>query len=284
MNATIEKTARTAGRAAQATADWASGRVFDVALWPASLLRELPGRVARLAGTLWAVTSAVEPLRGSRGAEEPLRGGVGVPAGGPLQRGITRGVGAMARAGGWVLTLVSRVLDLAGVPELGELLLRFLTQATPLTGTEIGAAAAVLGAQAVRYGDVRVVQGGWLPLLFARNRGRAFTFFHTIAMPTRGDCQRANLEIIVHELVHVVQYERTGSAYIGQALRAQATEGYFYGDADGLRYARARGKRYCDFNREQQAQMVQDYFVGCARHTPVDAYEPYMAELRAGKL
>lgn len=62
---------------------------------------------------------------------------------------------------------------------------------------------------------------------------------------------------LVHEAVHVWQYNRVGAVYIPRALRAQRTKmGYNYGGLDQL-------KAYPDFdfyNYEQQADIIADAY------------------------
>lgn len=67
--------------------------------------------------------------------------------------------------------------------------------------------------------------------------------------------------VLIHELVHVWQYQRLGSVYIPRALWAQRTpEGYDYGGISALKKALEQGKALTDFNYEQQADIVADYF------------------------
>ena len=54
-----------------------------------------------------------------------------------------------------------------------------------------------------------------------------------------------------------------------QALHAQATAGYNYGDLAGLRAARAAGQGILSFNREQQAQIVEDFFLIAQGSSPM---------------
>jgi hypothetical protein len=180
--------------------------------------------------------------------------------------------------------LACRALDLLGVPELLEAAWRLLTRTSPLTAAEMAAAAGVLGTQALRYRQVRVAEGGLLPVVFACNGGRAFALFHTVNLPGSGLRVRANLGLLVHELVHVCQYERAGSGYIVEALWAQRHAGYDYGGPAGLRQARAAGLGFRHLNREQQAQLAQDYFRILAEHRPAGDYLPFAAELRRGEL
>jgi hypothetical protein len=181
--------------------------------------------------------------------------------------------------------LICYLFDLVGGPEIGQFLLRLVTQTERLTAAETAAAQAVLGPKAVRYQDVRLAYDGILTWVFRFNKNRAFTAWHTIAMPRRDRSTDSYFDLVVHELTHVYQYERVGTVYIGQALHSQSVLGrkaYDYGGADGLAQARAAGKRYADYNREQQGQIAQDYHARLHAKTDVTAYEPFIRELREG--
>ena len=63
--------------------------------------------------------------------------------------------------------------------------------------------------------------------------------------------------VLVHEIVHVWQYLHLGALYIPRALAAQRSrEGYDYGGLAGLRAASSLE----DFNYEQMAAVIEDYF------------------------
>ncbi len=170
--------------------------------------------------------------------------------------------------------------------------MRRWSRTRPLHDREIAAAASVLGERAVHWAEVRVATGGWLDAAFAINGGRAFATFHTIHLPPATEARGPSLSLMVHELVHVYQYERAGAVYIPQALSAQLVgEGYDYGGASGLGQARRANRRLQDFNREQQAQIAEDYFSrvieaprSAASEVERLAYEPFIAELREGAL
>jgi len=94
--------------------------------------------------------------------------------------------------------------------------------------------------------------------------------------------------LLIHELMHVWQYERIGAMYIPLALRAQhTTVGYNYG---GVSYLKHNGhKGLWDFNLEQQADLVADYYLIQAGYNPqwgigqkkdVAVYEPFIRELQ----
>jgi hypothetical protein len=265
---------RSGARATTSVAGWTGDRLGDLATWAVHLIRDLPVRIGRLALTLWAgvlglvrlVPDVVQAWRAARWA------------------GLRRFAGSSAlRAGGWLATFLTRLLDLVGVPELVDFLWRTVSHMSPLTGAEIAAASQVLGPTALRWGDVRVAQGGLLGLWYRLKGDRAFDTFYTVNLPRSGPHARENLDILIHELVHVVQYERVGSVYGVESLYAQHTSGYDYGGPEGLRKALSEGRRFCAFNREQQAQIVQDYYLLRCQGGEAPEYEPFIAEMRAGK-
>jgi hypothetical protein len=183
-----------------------------------------------------------------------------------------------------------KVLDALRVPWLLERVSHLLARVSRLTEAEIDAGKSVLGPESISYSAVRAAEGRILSVIFKLNKGRAFTTFHTINLPNTGSQARTHLEIVVHELTHVFQYEKVGSVYIWQALRAQRTDGYSYGGWQQLRQDRDNGKHFCDFNREQQGQIAQDYYSDVLQATrlaedPIrQAYEPYINELTNGDL
>ena len=266
---------RRAGQGLIAAADWLGDRIDDLAHWLANLIRLLPARVGRIGLTLgFAVVGLVMFL--PIGLRVWRRGG---------RSNFSAWLRTRARRGGlWTVQFVLQVLDLFGVPELFAFLWRAVTRATPLTGDEIVAATSVLGPFALRFQDIRVAQGGVLRLIFRRNGDRAFATFHTVNLPATGYHERSNVAILVHELVHVYQYERAGSRYFAEALLAQHEAGYDYGGAEALQLACLQGKRLRDFNREQQAQIVQDYYMQRCHGEDTADFEPFIAELRAGRV
>jgi hypothetical protein len=271
--------ARDAGRFLAGAAEWAGERLRDATMWVVNLIRDLPARLARLATTLW---------EGLAGVVTFIPEAIQALASGGLA-GFASWLWEKAKRGGaWVLTLLSRVFDVLGGPELFEFILHLVTKARPLTGEEITAGSSVLGPSAIRWGDVRVSESGLLELVFALNQGRAFVTFHTINLPS-GE----SIDTVVHELTHVYQYEQAGSVYLGQALHAQAARGagaYNYGGPAGLVAAKSSGKHYRDFNREEQAQIAQDYYKyvilgqGTLTTDERQAYDFFIGELRAGEL
>ena len=122
------------------------------------------------------------------------------------------------------MTFIFGAFDVLRGPRLFEFVWHLLVSVSRLSQAEIDAASAVLGSNAIRYISVRVAEGRLLTLVFKINGGRPFVTFRTINLPKTGSKTRSNLSIVVHELVHVLQFEKVGSVYIGQSLRAQRTK------------------------------------------------------------
>ena len=67
--------------------------------------------------------------------------------------------------------------------------------------------------------------------------------------------------IIVHELVHIHQYQKYGSVYLYRALQAQLSKNtYDYGGPENLASGVMKGKTINDYNFEQQASIVEDFY------------------------
>lgn len=251
--------------------EWAAERVHDAAAWPINLIRDLPHRLSRLVSLFWRGLVGLSTFLIS--LFQPKPGGWAV-WGQQQANSLVRGLHH----------LLCYLFDLVGGPELVQFLMHLLMPTTPLTVTEMNAAALVLGDTALRYGEVRVAEGGLLRLIFRLNKGRAFALWHTIHMPERG---RADLSLIVHEITHIFQYEQIGSIYIGEALHAQWQLGrgaYQYGGAPGLKQAYHSGRPYKTFTREQQAQIAQDYYRLLAETShQINDYQPYIQALRNGE-
>lgn len=94
---------------------------------------------------------------------------------------------------------------------------------------------------------------------------RAVTTMHVIHTGPRPMSD----ELAVHELSHVMQYELIGAMYMPEAIHAQTQfggRGYDYDNNPhgSLSAARAAGEGFQFFNREQQAQICEDYYA--AKH------------------
>jgi hypothetical protein len=197
---------------------------------------------------------------------------------------------ALIDAAFWAFDLVVQALEVTGIVDALQLIWGLIFHTRELTDDEIKASQSVHGEHLIPYGKTRVDQhsflvqlGKWVNQLFGDKNAseRAITTFHIIHAPKVLD-----IETAVHELTHVAQYEYVGAVYMPQALHGQMSDaGYDYGD---LVKARADGKHYKDFNREQQAQMAEDYYLvtngrPAYYHGTQTALQPFIDEMRAGE-
>ena len=140
-------------------------------------------------------------------------------------------------------------LDLTGFFDLYEGLTNALFPSTrPLTPGELLVLRPVFK-DSVPYDLIRVDERAYLGPSWARF---FYVSFHTI-----NAWGRMSDPTLVHEVVHVWQYTHRGAAYIPRALYAQTTPaGYNYGGLEELE----RHNRLEDFNYEQQADIIEDFY------------------------
>ncbi|MET9628126.1 hypothetical protein ABZX92_11755 [Lentzea sp. NPDC006480] len=128
---------------------------------------------------------------------------------------------------------------------------------------------------------LRLAEGGLLGSFgVARTLPRLVTFPKGVL--TSPQHQARYEHWLVHELTHAYQYQHGRSVL---SMLPTAVAGFFvkglydYGGAEGL-----RGKSFADFNTEQQANIVADYYY-LSTYEPsrdLSAYEPYIAHVRSG--
>jgi hypothetical protein len=177
--------------------------------------------------------------------------------------------------------LIAKTLDLFAFPEIMDQLWRMIKSNTrSLTQIEQKEALSVFG-DSIDYSMVLIDEYSliaWLGAKINRKSGMGVTTFHTVNFnqKLRTAAGSPDMKWLIHELAHIAQMEHAGSQYLIEAFHAQATEGYGYtlGDKSHLR----------DYNREQQASIVADYYIKRISGISTAAFEPYIAELRAREL
>ncbi len=194
-------------------------------------------------------------------------------------------VGRLRRAAHWWLELIVYGSELLGIGELYETLTDGAKWKTrPLTAAEIQLARPIFG-DGIRYERVRIDE---YALIGPRKYALCYVSFYII-----NSWGTMSPSILIHELVHIWQYEQIGAVYMPRALRAQATRmGYNYGGLATLRAYLAEGRDFLAFNLEQQADIVEDYFRirrgltpkwGRGQRSDLDVYEKILSPLLRAK-
>ena len=210
--------------------DKIAGVFQRIAFW----MSQLPARVVRLLSTLWKGLKTFKPwtLKWWKSLAEI-----------DTWKGFLK----------WITTVALQSLEIGGIGEMYETIqdiIKFNTRT--LSASELRAGKSVFG-NSINFDFVRVDTGAVIGPAFSH---RAYTSFHTI-----NSWATESTDVMVHELTHVWQYENAGAIYMPQAVHAQLWGGrYDYKDVAGLQRKKAAGDGLLSFNREQQAQIVQDFF------------------------
>ncbi len=151
-----------------------------------------------------------------------------------------------------------------------------------LTAHEIAAARLVFADGQIPFDKVWLQENSRLCRL---SGGRALASFRIIHYPERSE----RLNVLIHELAHVAQFEAVGARYAPEALLAQWEHGgaaYDFEKDCPLCEQTQRGGRFSDLNREAQAQLVEHFFIEATRGgrgERLAEFAPFIEEMRAGR-
>ena len=152
----------------------------------------------------------------------------------------------------WCLKVILQVAELLFLPIVVEKVLHFWKRKStrPLTAVEKGMLRLVFANGIKNIDRIRIDEKASSVRWF---KALAYVLFNTINY--HGHCEKG---VLVHEFIHIWQYQQYGATYIALALAAQRThEGYDYGGVERIRQASS----FHDFNAEQQGDIVMDYFI-----------------------
>lgn len=159
------------------------------------------------------------------------------------------------KVGLWFLELLFYILDVFGIGEIYGILADWIKfNSRPLHKWEIGLAKTIYG-DAIRYNTITIDEKGIFGFkIFPA--AKAYVSYQTIN-------SNSSMEngVLMHEFIHIWQYERFGTAYALRALLAQQSKmQYNYGGVTALRSAIAKRLDFLSFNFEQQGDIIQDYY------------------------
>ncbi len=200
--------------------------------------------------------------------------------------------GALGKSAGWLARLATKGFDLVQGPALAELgwqsIKRNQRRLNPLEAEE---SRLVFGESLPLY-KIKIDENSLIARAGAKFAGASnmgVTTFYTVNFTRKLKCAKGNRDMawLIHELVHVAQMQQVGSQYTIEALHAQFTDGYSYGGPKAL-----KSKDFCDFNREQQAMIIEDYYryvLQNRKHRrygklPAQLYEEKVEEMKRGDL
>lgn len=152
----------------------------------------------------------------------------------------------------WLCGMILLFVDLTPLSLLYETIMDVIkTRSRALSAEEISIAQSVFSVS-IPLKQVSMDPSSW-PV--RQRKASAYVSFHTINFD-----QSLPPHTLIHELVHVWQYERYGSVYISESLWAQHWGGgYNYGGLEPLVHY-SQGKGLSVFNFEQQADIIEDYY------------------------
>lgn len=152
----------------------------------------------------------------------------------------------------WICGLILLVWDLTPIALLYVLIIDIIQKKSrPLSASEKDTARSVFGQVIL----LQVISLNPDSRAAKKNKTTAFVSFYTINF-----FNDLPPYLLIHELVHIWQYQKYGSTYISEAIWAQRWGGgYNYGGLEPLRKY-SEGKGLASFNYEQQADIIEDYF------------------------
>lgn len=191
-------------------------------------------------------------------------------------RRVYREQSVLGRACFWVLEFLIFVLDILLFPDLVDILF-FIAKRRGLLSEEQREVGTTVFGNSVCWDLIK---------LNPRSRwAKRFDAWAFVSQYTIHFHKYLPFDVLVHELMHVWQYEQYGSVYILRSLYAQRTkEGYDYGGGYALSHAVRSGVELSRYNYEQQAQIVQDYFILAQRmqHNPIaEAWNPVLVSYKS---
>lgn len=153
----------------------------------------------------------------------------------------------------WSSDLLCYLMDIVAIPEFYESIFNlFKPNIRPLTELEKAICTKYFGNNI----DINLVRIDDKARIGLQKLAIAYVSFNTINYR-----KKIRTAIFIHELVHVWQYQQFGAVYISKALKAQkSTEGYDYGGVSRLYQMMLSGRKITDFNFEQQADIIEDYY------------------------
>ena len=148
----------------------------------------------------------------------------------------------------------------------------------PLTDFERTEAKQVFG-NSLKFDSVILEEDPILTVDWKLSPTIARTPFNTIHFPPGSFSNSGFMPWLIHELTHVWQTQH-GISVFTKLYHALFSTYNYGGEAELLR-ARAAGKKFTDFNTEQQGDILEDYYKRLKAGKNVSAWQPFVNQVQA---
>lgn len=195
-------------------------------------------------------------------------------------RSISWFKGILHRLLWWILTIITKLLDLIGFWEVFELIYIWIKPGLrPLTEYEVEQLKLIYG-DGFHYKMVRVDENSGFARIgtkYAKKSKLGLVTVRIIHFTGPVDCEnsQSDMEWLVHEYMHVVQMNKLGSQYMFEALYAQHTNGYYPGNSDSL----SKWPKLKYFNLEQQAEIARYIYRDLSNEQDDSPYYQYREQI-----
>ncbi|MFD1551265.1 hypothetical protein DNU06_12915 [Putridiphycobacter roseus] len=182
----------------------------------------------------------------------------------------------------WLLFVPLSVCNSLGLFNAVHFLVRLIYPTRKLNKEEVRKLERVYGVSPWYY-KVRVLECSRLAIFgtkFIRSPHLGFVFCNTIHFSRNIYTALDNdqdMAWLVHEYIHIIQYNQFGIVYIPMALRAQKNGGYSYDEL----WLKSPLK---SFNLEQQGDVARAYFQALDNGKDISVYQTIVPCLKSGKV
>ena len=161
----------------------------------------------------------------------------------------------------WVILIPIKLFEIIGLSTVLQFLFNSFSKTRPLTSYEIQELKLIFK-ESIAYSNIRINESSnWAKIgsKITKTANLGFVWMHTInfTKPILCDSKQSDMAWLVHEMVHVAQFNALGIQYIFEALIAQHFGGYNYGGIDQLN----KNKPLKFYNLEQQADIIKHLYL-----------------------
>ncbi len=161
----------------------------------------------------------------------------------------------------WLILIPIKFLEIIGFSFLLNLIFKSLSKTRQLTPYEVQELKSVFK-DSITYSEIHINESSrWARLgsKTTKTNHLGFVWMHTVNFTKCINCQNKTTDMawLIHEIVHISQFNTLGFQYIFEALIAQHIGGYSYGGVEELK----KKKPLNHYNLEQQAELIKHYYL-----------------------